>query len=182
MACIKGLALLNRYDYLMTTAGEPGVAKVMAKLDPADAKALSLPNASEWYPFETILRIDKVILDEVLGGDLEKMIDVGAFSWRQNLKVTYRFLFAILSAQTVLSQSGKAFRRMLDTGTATVEHLGPRDVVVRYEGFDPKQETYCRILRGSLVGILEAVGEKGTVTDHGCVFRGDPCCSFRVCW
>lgn len=155
---------------------------MQAKLSPEDAKVLSLANASEWYPLETILRVDQAIVDAIFGGDIEKLVDVGAFSWRQNLKVTYRFLFAILSAETIIGQAGKAFRRMLEPGTARVEKKGPKDIVVHYEGFDPIKESYCRVMRGSLVGILEAVGEKGTVTDVGCFFRGDPCCSFRVKW
>jgi hypothetical protein len=182
VARIKGVVFVNRYDYLMSTAGEAGLAKVMAKLSADDAKALNLPNASEWYPLETVLRVDQVILDEVLGGNLERMIEVGAFSWRQNLNVTYRFLFRILSTETILSQASGAFRKMLDTGTASVEKLAPRDVIVRYEGFHPVKESYCRVLKGSLVGIMDACRVKGTVTDHACVFKGDPCCAFRARW
>lgn len=182
MARIKGVAFANRYEYLVSTHGEDGLRRVMGRLSPEDAKVLHLPNASEWYPLETMLRVDQAIVEELLGGDVEKMVDVGAFSWRQNLNVTYRFLFRILSAETVVAQAPSAFRRMLDTGTAAVERLGPKDVVVRYEGFHPVKPTYCRVLRGSLLGILDACRVKGTVADHGCVFRGDPCCSFRVRW
>jgi predicted hydrocarbon binding protein len=45
------------------------------------------------------------------------------------------------------------------------------------------QRTYCHFLRGAIIGVLKACGTRSqTVTEEGCVLKGDAACAFRARW
>ncbi|MGI5861133.1 MAG: hypothetical protein ACOX6T_03640 [Myxococcales bacterium] len=180
---IKGTAFINRYDYLQQTHGEETLSRVLARLSEADAKTLRLPNAAEWYPMETVLRVDDAIVAEVFGGDESRMAEIGELTLMNSLTRFYRFLFRVLNTDTMLKNGVAAFRKSVSEGAPTFEIKGTGDLIVRYEGFDPHQRSYCHFLRGALVGVLKACGTNShSVEEVGCRLKGDAACAFRVRW
>lgn len=180
---IKGTAFLNRSDFITERFGDDGLRRVRAKLTEAQARLLDFPNAAEWYPIETVLEVDQVIVSELLGGDATRFAEVGAFSLQRNLTGIYRFLFQVLSTQTMLQVGVSAFKKSVSQGSPVFEQRGPGDVVVRYVGFNPQKESYCHFLRGAIGGVLGVCGAKdGTVEKVECALKGQSACAFRVRW
>ncbi|HRZ17190.1 MAG TPA: hypothetical protein P5141_06470 [Candidatus Hydrogenedentes bacterium] len=63
---IKGTAFFNRYEYLSRLHGDEVLQRVLAALGEADARVLRLPAANEWYPVESVLRVDEAIVGRAL--------------------------------------------------------------------------------------------------------------------
>jgi len=180
---IKGTAFHNRFEYLRQVHGEETLEKILARLSPEDAKALRLPVASEWYPIEAVIRVDAAITDLALGGKVERMAEIGEFSLVQNLTVLYRFLFHVLNTETLLQNGLAAFRKSVSVGTPAYRSLGPREVEVDFEGFNPVAKSYCHFTRGGIVGILKASGLRDyQVTKTACLLDGAKCCTYKASW
>ena len=180
---IKGTAFINRYEYLRQTFGEEALQRFLSGLPAADAKSLRLPNASDWYPLETLLGIDKAIVEGLFEGDESRMVELGEFSLHNNLTTIYRFLFRVLNTETMVKNGVAAFRKSVSEGAPVVEARGPRELAIRFEGFDPGKRTYCHFLRGTVLGMLKASGTRNpSVTEESCLLRGDPACGYRARW
>lgn len=180
---IKGTAWLNRYDFIVEKFGEEALRKLEARLPEAELKRLRFPSAAEWYPIESVLALDRVIVAELLGGDAKRFAEVGEYSLRKNVTGIYRFLFQVLSTETMLQVGVSAFKKSVSQGSPTYERRGPKDLVIRYTGFDPQQESYCHFLRGAVTGVLGVCGVKGgTVEKVECALRGQAACGYRVRW
>jgi uncharacterized protein (TIGR02265 family) len=178
----KASALINRFDYVKQRFGPKGLDQVLAKLATEDARAFNFPNA-DWYPLSLIIRVDRVLVAELLGGDVARMAEVGEFTLENSLTTIYRFLFRVLGTETMLQNGVRAFRKLVSQGAPVFENVGPKEMSVRFEGFDPGAETYCHFLRGAIQGVLKANGVKSfSVTKTGCVLRGQACCTYLVRW
>lgn len=180
---IKGTAFFNRYEYLSRLHGDEVLQRVLGALAEADARVLRLPTATEWYPVETVLRVDEAIVAQAFGGQVERMSEVGRFAVVNSVTVIYRFLFQVLSTETVVQTGVSAFKKSSNVGTPVCTRVAPRVIEVRFDDFRPGAASYCHFLRGAILGVLEASGAKGAeVAKTACVLSGAPACTYRATW
>jgi len=180
---IKGTAFLARYAFVEQTFGQEGLKKVCSRLPERERKAFELPDATEWYPADEVLAVDRVMVSELFGGDKKRMSEVGRFAIEARVNTFYRFLFRVLNTETMLKNGMLVFQKSVKEAAIKVETKGPKDLVVRFDGFNPVEETYCHFNQGAVEAVLSLSGvTRASVSKASCVLHGQEACTYKVQW
>ncbi len=180
---IRGVFLVHLGELLLKEHGPEALEKVAARLSPEAARALRAPANFDWYPMTDAVAIEQAVIDAFYGGDIAQAARFGRFDVHDSLKGIYRFLFRLLDTETLILKAGKVWSKYYDQGRLIAEKVGPRNVLLRVEGFNPVHPIHCHELTGAFYGAVDAARLKtGRVEHSECVLDGKQACLFEVRW
>jgi len=108
--------------------GARAVSLIREGLGPLGASLPDAPRAISWFPVATQLRMTELLLDEVVGGDVEALTDALRSVLDGHRAV--RFVARRLGLELILSKAGGLHTRCYDVGHARPVVVGPGEVVI----------------------------------------------------
>ncbi len=114
--------------------------------------------ASGWYPVGWYRQLFGALV--ALAGDERFAFEVGRVSTARDISTIHRVLFRMLSAETLLKQSGKVLAQYFRGARVTVDASSPRSVRMRYADFYGFDRLLWSDLRGSAEEMLKHTGAK----------------------
>lgn len=152
-------------------------------LDPATRDTLDSALPTEWFPYEKLCELTR-LLDRVAGsGDLSLCEEMGRFACDANVP---RFLRAFLrfgKVEFFLNRAAAAWRAHYDTGSMEVVMLDSKKVRLRLLGVPSACHAQCLTVVGFVKRAAELAGTKrvtGGVT--ACRERGAEVCELTGSW
>ncbi len=152
---------------------------------PADARELVLhpPLPLEWIPYRHFPVYLRTALEQLFGGDLARVVDLGRLCTLADLRGIYRIFVRLATPEFVIERAPSVFAAYLrNAGAVRLGRRGPRDVQVCYSGVPFPSPAYWAYQQGSVQGAVQAPGTRrvdvAAVDGGGASSR----CTFRVAW
>ena len=115
---VKGSSILSKLEYLRKVHGTEAAEKVEA---PLKKKGLMPFLTSSWYPYSIYVGVNEVIANELFGGNLAGLQEVGAYSAEKSLLGTYKMLAQNNDYFGLLGELAILHGRFYNIGTLKVE-------------------------------------------------------------
>jgi uncharacterized protein (TIGR02265 family) len=181
-AQVRGLLFLGRFEYLRREHGPATVEAVPQALDEADRTALRGVDRRAWYPFGTLLRLDRAIACLTAPGDDTVYERLGAASARQRTE----WLGAdtrLYSVHGFFSRVAEQHRRLHSFGEAAYRRRGFREGELSFSWYPEIDGAFCRATLGYLRRSVELLtGARATVEERSCQTRADASCRYWIAW
>jgi len=179
---LRGPIFLARFEYVRREHGPAMVEAVMRALDEADRCVLRGLDRREWYPFGTLVRLDRAIAGLTAPGDDAIYERIGRASARHRtewLGPHARFH----SIHGFLSRLADQHPRLHSFGEAAYERRGFGEGTLTLSKYPEHDAAFCRASLGYLRGAVEMLGAApATVEERSCQCRGQPSCQFWISW
>jgi len=179
----KGIGFVALREFVFDRYGLDGWTDVLAELSSGDRAALEGIVTMGWYSLPLYARSLRAV-DKVRGtGDLELIFQLGKYQAERDLTTVHRAFLRIANPSFILEQSAEYWGRFHDSGTWTVERLGPTRVRAYLDGWAHVDAALCREVSGYLLKAFELVGARNPWLDHAqCRARGSARCLFAGGW
>lgn len=181
-AHVRGLLFLGRFEYVRREHGPERVEAVLQALDEPDRNALRGVDRRQWYPFGTLVRLDRAIARLTSPGDDTVYERLGAASARHRTE----WLGAharLYSVHGFLSRVADQHPRLHSFGEAAYRRRGFTEGELSFSWCLEIEGTFCRATLGYLRGAVELLtGAPATVEERSCQARADPACEYWIAW
>ena len=178
---LKGQLLLSRLEYVRAEHGPAGVERVLRALPQDERARLAGLTRDAWYPFHSLMLLDKAIAAAVGQGD-RTFVDLGRASARHRTELLGEHA-ALVSAHGFLSRMAEEHRRFHTFGRAEYKRLGFRHGQITFFDYPEIDPVYCLSGIGYMQGAVEQLtGAAARVEELTCQCRHDPACCFDVTW
>ena len=119
---VKGSTLDARMRFIEKRWGETGVKNLLDALPEEDRHRLSpVVLSSNWYPYETYIRVLETI-DRLYGhGDPKLIAEIARFAADHNLPRLYKFFYSVSSVRLILSMGLRLWKLNYDAGYLEVK-------------------------------------------------------------
>jgi uncharacterized protein (TIGR02265 family) len=179
---VRGLLFLGRFEYVRREHGPGMVEEVLQALDEPDRSAVRGVDRREWYPFGTLVRLDRAIARLTAPGDDAVYERLGAASARHRTE----WLGAdarLYSVHGVLSRVAEQHPRLHSFGAAAYHRRGFTEGELSISWCPEIEGTFCRATLGYLRGAVELLtGARATVEERACQCRADAACAYWIAW
>lgn len=178
---VKGVMFSGRQKFLTDQFGLPEFRKLLGRLSPRTLKYAEMPMAGTWCEFESIVELDRAILEQFQAKFPHILALVGAASAEHGIGTVYRVLdskelIKFLEGIAAFHEQFSKFGRVAVTKT---EH-GAQMIYTGYLCYSP---VYCASATGFfLEAMLRHGGKDPKVVETHCVCRGDDVCLFDLQW
>jgi hypothetical protein len=180
---LKGVSFLNARPFVVERFGEPMFQRMLEAVGPQVAPVFRSPFGHEWYPLRHMAEWDAKLAELCFGGDVSRVAEWGAYDAKIQVGTVYRFLFRLLEPRFVIAKADRLLANSVRPATVAVTLTGEASAQVRLSGFSPHHLAFCHDWRGTLAGILELVGSKRAIVEHGaCRLDGAPACVYNLSW
>src|SRR5688572_13985067 len=181
IAKVKGVMFGGRKQFLVDTMGEERFAKFIETLTPRTRSYVKTPLASAWCEFESLIELDRAILNELKATHPNVLALIGAASAELGIGKIYRSLD---SEELVkfLENNALFHDQYQKFGVVRFEKTpnGGRMIYSNYPCYSP---VYCASAIGFfLESILRHGGTDPTVTETKCQCHGEKSCTFEMTW
>lgn len=181
VAKVKGVMFGGRKQFLADTAGEEGIATIIAKLSPKTASYTKTPLASSWCEFASLIELDRAIYETLKQKHPNVLALIGAASAELGIGRVYKSLdstelLKFLENQAMFHSQFQKFGNVRFEKTAT----GGRMICSDYPVYSP---IYCASAAGFyLESILRHGGTEPGVVETRCQTLGDSNCTYEMTW
>ena len=181
-ASLKGQLLQSRLEYVRDRHGPAAVRRVLEALPGAERGRLQGLTREAWYPFRTLVLLDRAIVDTVGGGDERLFFDLGRASARHRTEWLGEHA-PLVSVHAFLSRMAEEHRRFHTFGRAEYRRLGFRHGLISFFEFPEVDPNFCISGRGYISAAVEQLsGRPPRVEELACQCNGEPSCSYDVRW
>jgi uncharacterized protein (TIGR02265 family) len=181
-AHVRGLLFIGRFEYVRREHGPGTVEAVLQALDAPDREALRGMDRRQWYPFGTLVRLDRAIASLTAPGDeavYERLGDASARHRTEWLGADAR----LYSVHGFLSRVAEQHRRLHSFGEAAYRRRGFTEGELSFSWYPEKEGTFCRTMLGYLRGAVERLtGARATAEERSCQSRADASCEYWIAW
>ena len=138
--------------------------------------------ATSWYPLQTLIDLDRAIVETIGGGERVVLRNVGRFSAGINLGQLHRSLFRD-DPHPFLRHVALLQSQFTDFGGATWESLGGAFGRITHRHWRCFNPLFCEASIGFYEECVRMAGGTGiTVEQTSCLCRGDKHCVFELRW
>jgi predicted hydrocarbon binding protein len=181
IAKVKGVMFGGRKQFLTDTAGEDGLATILAKLSPRTASYAKTPLASSWCEFSSLIELDRAIYETMKQKYPNILALIGAASAELGIGRVYKSLdttelLKFLENQALFHNQFQKF------GNVRFEKApnGGRMICSDYPVYSP---IYCASAAGFyLESVLRHGGGEPSVVETKCQTLGDSHCIYEMTW
>jgi hypothetical protein len=171
----------GRKQFLADTAGEEGLAAIVAKVSPKTAAYVKTPLASSWCEFASLIELDRAIYETLKAKHPNVLALIGASSAELGIGRVYKSLdstelLKFLENQALFHSQFQKFGNVRFEKTAN----GGRMICSDYPVYSP---IYCSSAVGFyLESILRHGGGEPSVVETKCHTLGDSHCTYEMTW
>lgn len=181
-ASLKGQLLQSRFEYVRHRHGPAAVQRVLDALPEAERGRLKGLTREAWYPFRTLLLLDRAIVDVVGAGDERVLFDLGRASARHRTEWLGEHA-PLVNVHGFLSRMAEEHRRFHTFGRAEYRRLGFRHGQIAFFEFPEPDPAFCLSGSGYISAAVEQLsGRSPRVEELSCQCKGQPSCSYDVRW
>jgi hypothetical protein len=138
--------------------------------------------AASWYPFEHVVKLDRVIMNRFGHGEPVFLQELGAYSARQTLTGVHRS-FQRSGVHELFHRSALLHDRFQDFGTAEYRGLAELEGQMIHRGYSSYSPLYCASAIGFYRECIRLHGGMNVhVWESRCQCRGDDACVFEFAW
>ncbi len=180
---IKGSALKPMMAYMKKTAGAEGFARLLAALPAETRRIVDIQvSTSGKYPVVPFLALMNQFVKDCLGGNPERLKDMGKFIMDDGLNSIYRLFLRAGNPAWLISKASMLFSMYHSQGAFEPFNVTSRSGYARMT--HPHLDVnFCRCQIGAIIRGLELVGCKDVVVKHEkCIGAGDECCIYSIQW
>lgn len=180
---VKGNLVHSRPRYVAERHGEGALRSLAAKLpEVAAAYLLKPPFASAWVGVEPLMHVDRAIVEDCMGGDLEQMRGLGEEIAAYDLSTVYRMFLKAGVPAFVLQSVAVAYATYLRPGEATASVAGNTAELVLDDATLPLYLCQYGVV-GWLTAALQMSGATSIQLEHTeCRHRGAGACRWQASW
>lgn len=179
---LKGQLLQSRFEYVRGQHGPRALQRVLQALPAAERERLRDLSREAWYPFRTLVLLDRAIADTLAPGDDGIFVELGRASARHRTEWLGEHA-PLVSVHAFLSRAADEHRRFHTFGQGAYRRLGFTQGQIAFSEYPEVEPTYCLGARGYFMGAVELLsGGPARVEELTCQCRGQPACRYDVRW
>ena len=179
---VKGVMLRSHLNLISSLYGDDELNELLEDLPGGTGTSLLPILASQWYPFATLIEIDRAAINRFGDGEIEWIRRFGSHSAESALTSTYK-IFRQDDLHTYFMRSAPLNGQFQDFGKVTFNEYGEtaaRMIHAEYPCYSP---IYCESALGYYRKVLELHGaERGSVSETTCQTLSDDACTFDLHW
>lgn len=181
-AFLHGQIVVSRFEYLKRHHGSASITAVLEELSAEDQGLLRGIDREAWYPFSTLMRLDRAIAAHVAAADEgiylrlgQASSDVRSFWLGQHA--------ALIHPHGFFARIAEEHRRFHNFGRAEYIRISFGEGELRFREYPETDPIYCLSALGYLRHSLEQLtGAGAEANETACQCRGDEACVFRLRW
>jgi hypothetical protein len=178
---LRGQLPQARLEYVRAEHGPAAVERVLQALPEEERARLGGLARDGWYPFRSLMQLDRAIAAALGQGD-RVFVDLGRASARQRTELLGEHA-PLVSAHAFLSRLAEEHRRFHTFGRAEYRRLGFRHGQISYFDYPEIDPVYCLSGLGYIAGAVEQLtGTAVHVEELTCQCRQEPACRYDVKW
>jgi|SRR5215212_2764371 len=180
-AKVKGVMFGGRKQFLLDTIGEERFQRLLEKLTPRTRGYVKTPLASAWCEFESLIELDRAILEELKATHPNVLALIGAASAELGIGRVYRSLDSE-ELEKFLENNALFHNQYQKFGAVKFEKT-PKGARMIYSNYPCYSPIYCASAIGYFFeSILRHGGTNPTVVETKCQCHGDKTCTFEMTW
>ncbi len=113
--------------------------------------------ATDWVPVSEARELRDRAVDILFDGQVERMFDVGAETFRRDNRVVHRVAFRILSVDTILTLANASFPKNYKNHGSYRTAIEGRELFARYRDTPNANDAYWHSCRGYISAFLAAL-------------------------
>jgi hypothetical protein len=174
---LKGQLLQSRLEYVRLKHGPAAVQHVLGALPEPERARLKGLTREGWYPFRTLVALDRAVVETVGAGDERLYVDLGRASARHRTEWLGEHA-PLVSVHGFLSRMAEEHRRFHTFGRAEYRRLGFRHGQISFFEFPEVDPAFCLSGGGYISAAVEQLsGSPPRVEELACQCKGQPSCS-----
>lgn len=179
---VKGVMMRAHVGWVRDEQGEQGIRALLDQLPDEMKKQVESPLASLWYPFATLVEVDRAIVNRWGGGNPEFVRVLGRHSAKTGLSTTYK-LFKRESLHEFFERSAPLHSQFQDFGGVRFEDLAEHKIRMIHFDYACYSPIYCESALGYYEEIVLLHGDHATsIRETECQTLGADTCSFEIEW
>ncbi|HLG16369.1 MAG TPA: hypothetical protein VJH03_17955 [Blastocatellia bacterium] len=179
---VKGGLLRARFHFVALNHGTEAWTRIVATLPAQDRQALAEITVDNWYPLETLERVDRAIVEELHGVPTDIYDQLGEFSATTSLSGPFSSLLNP-DIHSFLRQSSLIHRTYQDFGEPKYEPLSETSGLLTIKYDTPPPLSFCASGAAYFRHAIELCGARSArITHTRCRGRADAVCEFYVTW
>jgi hypothetical protein len=139
-------------------------------------------SAGDWYPEEDLLGLLRTAIRLVPGGRDDVLEEMGRSAVGSHMEKTYAHLIEGGGPDNLNLRAFSLWKAMHDTGEMYLLDQSVGSMRLQLSGFALPSEELCAIIRGYVLGVLEANGIEAEARTVACAARGDDACVWDFLW
>ena len=174
---VKGSSIKSKLEFVRDRFGGPAEAALKNRFA---SQGLFLILESEWYPFHLYNDLCIALAENHFGGNLERLLEVGAYSAERTLRSTYEAYLEGGDFIRFLSRISALHGRFYNQGEMNVE-VGPegKSCEIHLRGAPEYSEADTQVAVGFYVGAAQTCGLAGV---RHRIERSDDGVDFFLAW
>lgn len=180
---VKGTGVKSMIQFAKDRGGDAGLQKVLQSLPEEDRNELTatiLPTSR--FKEETNQALINGIVNNLLGGDAEKAVEIGKFLIHDGLTFVYKMLYRVGNPGWIISNANILWKQYHEIGSLDVIESTSNSCRLQLN-FPYLDKAFCRVIVGCSIESLRLSGAKNVdVVHEKCIAKGDPYCLYAITW
>ncbi len=182
-AQVRGMALLSGLKFVEKKKGKEGLKRVFERLDRRTRDMLSNIVMKEWYPYETAIKFQEVLVEVIGKGKEEILKEEGEFIAKDNTKWFLRLFLKFSTPQKIIKKWPIVWSLYYNKGALKIVMLKKKSAVIRLIDFPELKHTTCILVIGWGFYSLKKTGAKNTaIKETKCREKGDKYSEWHIKW
>jgi hypothetical protein len=179
---LHGQIVVARFEYLKRNHGVEAISRVLEALPAADQARLAGVQKEAWYPFATLIRLDRAIAQLASGEEAAVYERLGEAS-AQERTLWLGEHAPLVNVHGFLARMAEEHRRFHTFGFAEYRRINFSVGEISFSEYPENDPIYCLSARGYLRRSIEHL-TGGTVSaeERYCQNRGDVACVWSLRW
>jgi hypothetical protein len=179
---LHGDIVVSRFDYLKREHGADAIARVLEALPAEDRTRLGGVDRNIWYPFGTLVRLDRAIMAAVGNGDLRLYERLGEAA-AQERTLWLGEHASLVNVHGFLARMAEEHRRFHNFGRAEYRRINFSVGEISFSDYPETDPIYCLSAKGYIRRSIAYLTE-GCVNaeERYCQNNGDVACVWSLRW
>ena len=179
---LHGHIVVSRFEYLKREHGSNSIARVLEALPAEDRKLLGGVDKGGWYPFGTLVRLDRAIA-ATLGKDDPLIYERLGEASAQERTLWLGEHAALVSVHGFLARMAEEHRRFHNFGRAEYRRINFSVGEISFREYPETDPVYCLSAKGYLRRSIEYLtGGAASAEERYCQNKGDVACVWSLRW
>lgn len=160
---LKAAGLVSYIAAMRKVVGDAPFERFLTKLSPSLQALINHPPlATVWIPSRELLESAPFAVDELFGGNVERLVEVGREQIRRDLGGIYKIFVRVASPRFVAERAAVVYTTyMRNNGSARLSASGDRFIELTFSDVQTPSEAFYALRRGNMLGAMDATGVKG---------------------